>query len=218
MRSIDDVMPLLKQVLTLISKHFGTSCEVVLHDLTKDYESTIVDIRNGQITNRTVGGCGSNLGLEVLRGTVLDGDRFNYVTTTNDGKILRSSSIYLHDDNGKVIGSICVNLDITDTLKLEGFIRQYNHFDNSQETTEFFAPDVNNLFAQLIQEGQEMIGKPAAEMDKKERIAFIKFLDERGAFLITKSSEQICEKLGISKFTFYNYLDICRSDNKESKG
>lgn len=29
---------------------------VVLHDLEKDYEHTIVDIRNGHITNRKVGG------------------------------------------------------------------------------------------------------------------------------------------------------------------
>ena len=55
MKSINEEMPLLKQLLSLISNHFGTSCEVVLHDLTQDYNHTIVDIRNGHITNRTVG-------------------------------------------------------------------------------------------------------------------------------------------------------------------
>lgn len=211
MKSIGESLPMIQQLLTLIERHFGTKCEVVLHDLTKDYNQTIVDIRNGAITHRAIGGCGSNLGLEVLRGTVVDGDRFNYVTTTQDGKILRSSSIYLKDDEGEVIGSICVNLDITETLQFEGYLRQFNQFDNFTNEEEIFAPDVNNLLAHLIQKGQEKIGKPACEMNKAEKISFIHFLDEKGAFLVTKSGEQICELLGISKFTFYNYLESSRS-------
>ena len=211
MKSLDDAMPLFQQLLTLIEKQFGSKCEVVLHDLTKDYDHSIVDIRNGYITNRAIGGCGSNLGLEVLRGTVVDGDRFNYITTTQDGKILRSSSIYVKDDDGNVIGSVCVNMDITETLQFEGYLRQFNQFENFSNEEEIFAPDVNNLLTHLIQKGQEQIGKQACDMNKNEKIEFIHFLDEKGAFLITKSGEQICELLGISKFTLYNYLETSRN-------
>ncbi len=218
MKSIEDAMPLLQQLLTLIEKHFGNKCEVVLHDLTKDYDHSIVDIRNGNITNRIIGGCGSNLGLEVLRGTVVDGDRFNYITTTQDGKILRSSSIYLKNDDGNVIGSICINLDITETLQFEGYLRHFNQFKSFSNEEEIFAPDVSNLLAHLIQKGQEQIGKPAGEMNKNEKIEFIHFLDEKGAFLITKSGERICELLGISKFTFYNYLETSRSQTASDSG
>lgn len=214
MKSMEESMPVLQQILTLIEHHFGSKCEVVLHDLKKDYNHTIVDIRNGSITHRAIGGCGSNLGLEVLRGTVVDGDRFNYVTTTQDGKILRSSSIYLKDDEGEVIGSVCVNLDITETLQFEGYLRQFNQFDHGANEEEIFAPDVNHLLSHLIQKGQEQVGKPAGEMNKSEKISFIRFLDEKGAFLITKSGEQICELLGISKFTFYNYLESSRSNTE----
>lgn len=214
MKSIEESLPMLQQLLTLIERHFGTKCEVVLHDLTKDYNNTIVDIRNGAITHRSIGGCGSNLGLEVLRGTVVDGNRFNYVTTTQDGKILRSSSIYLKNDDGEVMGSICVNLDITETLQFEGYLRQFNQFDNNTSEEEIFAPDVSNLLSHLIQKGQEQIGKPAGEMNKAEKISFIHFLDKKGAFLITKSGEQICELLSISKFTFYNYLESSRSSEE----
>lgn len=213
MKTVNDESALFQQFLTLISNQFGNKCEVVLHDLTRDYNSTITDIRNGHVTNRTIGGCGSNLGLEVLRGSVIDGDRFNYVTTTQDGRILRSSSIYIKNDEGTVIGSICINLDITETVQFEGYLRQFNRFETSQEE-EVFASDVNTLLQHLIQQGQELLGKPAAEMNKTERIEFIRFLDEKGAFLITKSSEQICELLGISKFTFYNSLETVRNEKK----
>ena len=127
----------------------------------------------------------------------------------------------LHDyflyDQGDVIGSICVNLDITETLQFEGYLRQFNQFDNfTSNDEEIFAPDVNNLLSHLIQMGQEQVGKPALEMNKNEKIEFIRFLDQKGAFLITKSGEQICELLGISKFTFYNYLEISRSQSDSS--
>jgi len=214
MESINDEFDLFEQILTLISSHFGAKCEVVLHDLTNDYNKTIVEIKNGHVTNRTIGGCGSNLGLEVLRGTVVDGDRFNYVTTLKDGRILRSSSIYIKDKKGSVIGSICINFDITETLQFEGYLKQFNHFETTQEE-EVFVSDVNKLLSHLIQLGQEIIGKSPSEMNKNERIEFLRYLDEKGAFLITKSSEQICDLLGISKFTFYNYLEASR-DTKES--
>lgn len=211
MKSINEIWPLLQQILNLISSQFGNKCEVVLHDLTKDYNHTIVDIRNGHITNRQIGGCGSNLGLEVLRGSVVDGDRYNYVTTLPDGRILRSSSIYIKGDNGEVIGSICVNYDITDTLQFEGFLRQFNHFDPKEEGEEVFAGDVSTLLDHLIKQAQDMIGKPMGEMTRSDKIAFIKYLDDKGAFLITKSTEKVTELLGISKFTFYNYLENGRS-------
>ena len=52
-------------------------------------------------------------------------------------------------------------------------------------------------------------------MTKEDKIAFIKFLDDRGMFLISKSGPRICEILGISKFTLYNYLEIIRSGTHE---
>ena len=117
MKSIDEQKELFTKILDMLEQHFGQSCEIVLHDLTREYDHTIVDIRNGHITGRKVGDCGSNLGLEVLRGTVVNGDRFNYISHTTDAKILRSSSIYFHDDQQRTIGSICINTDITESVR-----------------------------------------------------------------------------------------------------
>lgn len=214
-KKITDEAKLFDQLLTLIASQFGSNCEVVLHDLTNDYNHTIVDIRNSHVTNRRIGGCGSNLGLEVLSGSVVEGDRFNYVTTTPDGKILRSSSIYLQNDEGKVIGSICINLNITESLQFEGFLRQYNHFEASQ--SEFFAQDVNNLLDYLIQQAQELVGKEPRDMNKEERITFLTYLYRKGTFQISKSSIKICEILNVSKFTLYNDLETIRAQIEQTK-
>ncbi|MDR1029750.1 MAG: helix-turn-helix transcriptional regulator [Treponema sp.] len=215
MERLADEKQFLKQLLTLIASQFGDRCEIVLHDLTRDYNHTIIDIRNGHITGRQIGGCGSNLGLEVLNGRLDEGDRFNYVTTTPDGKILRSSSIYLKNAAGGVIGSICINLDITETIRFEDFLRKYNHFETSQD--EFFAQDINSLLEFLIRQARQLIGKPTGEMNKEERQTFLSHLDSRGAFQIAKSSIRICRELGISKFTLYNDLDAIRSQVKKER-
>ena len=52
---MDHTLKLLKQMAHGIAKQFGTSCEVVIHDLNKDLETSIVHIENGQVTNRKSG-------------------------------------------------------------------------------------------------------------------------------------------------------------------
>jgi predicted transcriptional regulator YheO len=213
MDRLEDEQQLLKQLMSLIASHFGDRCEVVLHDLSNEYNHTIIDIHNGHITGREIGGCGSNLGLEVLSGNVKDGDRFNYVTTTSDGKILRSSSLYIKNNAGVVIGSLCINLDITESIQFEGFLHKYNHFETGQK--EFFAHDINSLLEFLIQQAQQIIGKAPREMNKDERLAFLSQLDSKGAFQIAKSSVRICKELDISKFTLYSDLDTIRNQTKK---
>lgn len=219
LRSIGEHKAFFKQLMDMLEQQFGRGSEIVLHDLTLDYNHTIVDIRNGHITGRGIGDCGSNLGLEVLRGNVVEGERYNYITHTPDGKLLRSSSMYMKDDEGKVIGSLCINTDITESLKFEKFLHDFNNYPQgaASETREVFATDVKELLEHLLEEGEKRVGKCAADMNKAERESFIEYLDQNGAFLITKSSERVCEFLGVSRFTLYSALDKLRNGAPEAQ-
>jgi len=211
MASINDQQESMKKLMDMLESHFGHHCEIVLHDLMLDYEHTIVDIRNGHITGRKIGDCGSNLGLEVLRGTVVDGDRYNYITHTKDGRILRSSSMYYHDGD-QVTGCLCINSDITDAVRYESYLHANNNYSlDVDEKKEVFATDIKQLLEHFIAEGQRIIGKPPILMSKEEKLAFLKYLDDSGVFLITKSSERIGDFLGISKGTLYTYLETLRN-------
>ena len=44
-------------------------------------------------------------------------------------------------------------------------------------------------------------------MDKEEKIRAIEFLNDQGAFLVTKSGDKVSNYFGISKFTLYNYIE-----------
>ena len=74
-----------------------------------------------------------------------------------------------------------------------------------------FTNDVNQILELLLQECRKRMDKPAKEMNKEEKMEIVRFLDHKGAFLITKSGPKVCKYFGISKYTLYNYLDEARA-------
>ncbi|MCR8843239.1 helix-turn-helix transcriptional regulator [Paenibacillus sp. SC116] len=215
MESIQDELPFLQALVKGIAAQFGENCEVVLHDLALPYDRTIVAIENGHVTGRKVGDPGTNLGLELLRGSTENGHKLNYVTQTKDGRLLRSTSLYMNNQDGTIIGSLCINFDITSLMIAEKTLQSITMTNLQTDIKESFVTNVNDLLDVLIQETQDIIGKPVAAMSKEDKMKMIAHLDQKGAFLIKKSSEKICLYLGISKYSLYSYLDEVKQWNTE---
>lgn len=214
MEDIQENIRFLKSLMKGIAKLFGENCEVVLHDLKRSYDQTIVAIENGHVTGRKVGDPGTNLGLELLRGEVHEGDKYNYIAQTKDGKILRCSSVYAYNQKGQAIGAICINLDITDFIMAEKTIQSLTNGGMDNVVKESFVTNVEDLLDTLLQEAYLYVGKPVAKMSKQDKMKGLLFLDEKGAFLIKKASDRIASFFDISKFTLYNYLEEARLNNK----
>ena len=79
MESMNEEKELLEHVMKLMAEHFGKNCEIVLHDFMAPDNHTIIGIENGEVTGREIGGCVTNLGLEILNGKPAE-DAFNYAT------------------------------------------------------------------------------------------------------------------------------------------
>ena len=144
-----------KKIAKGIAMQFGKNCEVVLHDYSQPYDRSIIAIENGHVSGRKVGDCGTNLGLEILRGVTENNDQYNYVTQVKNGRILRSSSIYLRDENDVAIGALCINFDITDLIVsknlLEDLTFQNDALSKSEyKPQEFITNDINTLVSFLI--------------------------------------------------------------------
>ena len=60
---------------------------------------------------------------------------------------------------------------------------------------------------ELIDQSVALVGKPVALMNKDDKIRAIQFLNENGAFLVTKSGDKVAKYFGISKYTLYSYID-----------
>lgn len=216
MKSIYEQIDMLKGVLDLLENHLGPNCEIVLHDNTTEYEHSIVDIRNGYITGRKIGDCGGNWGLEVLSKANPDSHIYNKIVHMRNGKIIRGSSMFFQNDDGDNIGALCINMDITDSLKCEEYLKQFNQYSTpASSSSELFATDVNQLMDNLLLQCENMFDKPTSSLNKDEKLEIIRFLDEKGAFLITKSGDRVCDFLNISKFTLYNYLETSRQGQQK---
>jgi predicted transcriptional regulator YheO len=191
-----------------IASQFGPNCEVVVHDLlSNDPEHSIVAIENGEVSGRHVGDGPSQVVLEALKNkTEIPKDRLSYLTKTENGKILKSSTLYLRDDDGRAIGIFSINYDITLMLSMEDSLRAFTATDVSTPP-EPIARNVNDLLEELIEQSVKLVGKPAALMNKEDKVKAIRFLNDNGAFLITKSGPRACAYFGISKYTLYSYLD-----------
>ena len=192
-----------------ISKQFGPNCEVVVHDLiSNDPDSSIVAIENGHVTGRKVGDGPSHVVLEALRQGREDlQDHFSYLTRTKDGKILKSSTLYIRDDSGEAVGIFAINYDITLILAMENTLMQFTATEADTHEPEPITRNVSDLLDELIQQSVKVVGKPVALMTKEDKVKAIQFLNNTGAFLITKSGDKVCKFFGISKYTLYSYID-----------
>ena len=84
---------------------------------------------------------------------------------------------------------------------------------SEHEIKEVFFNNINELLEYMLQTALSYVGKPLTLMDREDKQRFLKYLDDKGTFVISKSGDRVCEFLGISKFTLYNYLDAIRKVN-----
>lgn len=195
-----------------LAKTFGNHCEVVLHDLTDDLASSIIAIHNGHVSGRQVGSPVTNLALQALRSAKVSEEPYdlNYRNETIKGKQIKSSSIYIKDEAGVVIGSLCINIDVTHLAMAHAVLGSMMEIEDKQDERkedENFAPTVAVLMEQMIDDCLKRTGKPIALMQKEDKIQFIRLLDEAGLFLIKGAVQHVADLLDVSKFTVYSYLD-----------
>lgn len=194
---------------TGIAAQFGSNCEVVVHDLSRHPDHSIVAIVNGHVTGRKVGDGASHVVIEQLQSNDPEPkDHLCYLTKTPDGKILKSSTVYIRNSKGKVSAIFSINYDISKLLMVESAVRDLiSTGEEPQQAEPEKIVNINDLLDDLIEQSVALVGKPVALMNKDDKVKAIRFLNQNGAFLVTKSGDKIAKYFGISKYTLYSYID-----------
>ena len=200
-----------------IAGQFGRNCEVVIHDLRgADTEHSIIAIENGHVTGRSIGDGPSHIVLESLKEDPSGiEDRVSFLTKTSARRVLRSTTLFIRDDDGKVIGLMGINYDISMLVAVDDVIRDLTGSDTQTSEPESISRNVADLLDELLEQSVKLVGKPTALMSKDDKMRAIRFLDDSGAFLVTKSGPKVCEYFGISTYTLYSYLDEIRSSKDQ---
>ncbi|WP_271398964.1 helix-turn-helix transcriptional regulator [Salinicoccus roseus] len=191
------------------AKMFGPNCEVVIHDLTHPQSSVMFTVNN-HVTGREVGQSFDHLVRTVLQDEDFKEDHLSgYTFTTEDGRLIRSSTSLIRDSERKVIGAYCVNFDVDALNRMQKFMDDFLPAQaDAQEVAHEADEDLENveeIVDQLIQQIIKNSVHPA--MKRHEKVELIRFMEEKGIFLMKGSVEKVASLLGISKVTVYSYLD-----------
>lgn len=187
-------------------------CEVIIHDLA-DLEHSIVWVE-GKVTSRCVGGAMTDFGISKVRMGDFR-DVMNYTTDTEDGRTLKSCSIFLRDSEGTPWGAFCVNVDITPFV---GLVNQLNSTllrVNETDVVETFSDDVKVTVRNWVAEALFEIGKPIDALSRADRLRLVQILERKGLFQIKRAIPLLAKYLHVSRYTIYVYLNELRDGAKQ---
>lgn len=204
---MNEVLKKFVPLADMIAQTIGPHCEVVLHDMATPLQS-VVYIANNTVTGRKIGD-GFNLIIsDVLSSRHFENDMLcNYSFRTSDGKLIKSSTTLLRDENGLVIGAMCINIDttvITENIKwLQNLLPDATA--NMAESRDNNAPHVLEVVNEVID--KIFNSRDEKKMSHDEKMELMRQMDSRGIFLTKGAIEKVAEKMGVSKVTVYSYLD-----------
>ncbi|MGB3366690.1 MAG: PAS domain-containing protein [Acidaminobacteraceae bacterium] len=204
--------PILERYIPLVhgvANTFGSNCEVVLHDFS-NLQSSIVEIANGQVTGRDIGSPMTEVSLNKVNNGNTEEDIYNYTGKSTDGRVLKSSTMFIKDDNGNVIGCFCINFDMTELVAAKNVMGDIMKVASDVEVKEESGNKINDVLTDIVNQTIEAKGKPIAYLTKEEKVAIVNKLDKQGAFLIKGAIDYVAKVLCVSRYTIYNYLDEIR--------
>ena len=209
------VFELLGRVAHAAVATLGPDCEVVVHDLRQPAHSVVAI--SGTLTGRHVG---APVPDPALMPGVVDAftcDDLGRRARTPGGRELLSSTSWIRDTNGHIVGALCINLDQAPLRRARDLIDRHLVASDSSDanTLTTFAADISH-FASLAT--REAIGgaNPTRRMSRPELVAIIRDLDRAGVFSLRGAAVTVGQELGLSRASVYGYLREARAANSQS--
>jgi predicted transcriptional regulator YheO len=221
--SAQPLNPRLRALLPIVrglAEMFGPDCEVVLHDVRR-LPHSIVAIENGGVSGRTLGDVPTDRMLRSLRSTDEAQDVRLYLSS-HEGKTLKSLAVTLRDEDGEPYGLLGLNHDISEIVQTQRTLANFTAVarlgGGAPVEGEIFAGDIRDVVAGMVTQIVGEMGKAPAAMTREEKMEVVKRLEERGAFLVKRSAEQIAAALDLSRYTIFAYLKEIRHGDGEEAG
>lgn len=224
-----DILQQYKILVDFLGKALGPDYEVVLQDLTSK-NNAIIAIANGHISGRTIGSPLTNAALQMLSSKAYVKNDFlcNYRGVTENGHTLRSSTMFIKDDNGTPIGLLCINFDDSRYTELTQSLLSIVHpasfdagslqFDKTvpassdealeqySSITENFPMDIPTLMQKIFDDATAGLDTPNDRLNQNERKEVMTKLNEQGLFQLKGAISFVAKKFSCSTATVYRYL------------
>lgn len=229
-----DMLQQYSVIVQFLGKTLGPDYEVVLHDLHPDYNE-IVAIANSHISGRSIGSPLTDASLKMLIDKAYEKNDFlcNYKGISENGHLLRSSTMFIKDAQGKPVGLLCINFDDSKYLQLQDVLLSIIHpkeYIEAQPSlrkgspgsqsipaaaltepefepiTENFSMDIPSLMHKMFADATIAIPTPADRLNQQERKDIIEKLHKQGLFQMKGAITFVAEQFACSSATIYRYL------------
>lgn len=188
-----------------IAQTFGTSCEALVHDMSKPGHP-IVAIYNPHVSGRQVGSTadifGGDLGAESSRCNYIHEDAVNTLVVSRTGRYIKSTTIHYQGKGYHY--ALGVNFDYTALMPSVNMLRELTQ--TSSELGEHLDNQRRFQLDEVFDECVRSIGKPIDSMKKQDKLQLITLLMSKKVFELQKSVTFVAERLGISRYTVYKYI------------
>lgn len=196
-----------------LAELFGDHCEVVLHSL-EDPRKAVVRIANGHVTGRTPGSPLTDLALGMLQGHRAGGALHRtYYSALPGGRPLKSATALIRNRAGRVVGMLCVNLDLE--VPLHRFAAAFSPAAEAgpEPAPEHYARNMSDLLETAVDAVlRESADDPATPVLQRNR-RIISALYDRGVFEIKDAILYVAARLNITKHTVYMHIRHRRREN-----
>lgn len=201
------------ELADILGQMFQNVLEVVIHDF-KDLDHAIIYIVNSHISGRSIGGPVSEINLRRLLEEGQFPDKLvNFSSRNSRGQPLKSSSLAIRDDQGKLIGAFCMHFDLS-------------HFEQFQKFLEFFVSAKVDSFVGVndfgvsqpqdveIKEEIEACllkkGLHTAQLTYNDKQSIVNYLYQKGCFQRKGAISIVANALHLTRQSIYNYIELAK--------
>lgn len=212
-----DILDYYKKLVEFLGQVMGEHTEVVLRDCRKPNHD-IIAIANGHVSGRTIGAPITDFTLSILANEEWKEKDYvaNYVGKAAPNKRLRSSTYFIRE-NGKLVGQLCINMDLEPYEQLMDSIRDLSGMNAMQGMdtagvvcegpVENFTEDViGDMMSRAV---VQVVGSCDAivreRLTQDDRIRIISELNRAGLFQMKGAVGAVAEYLYCSEASVYRY-------------
>jgi len=195
-------------VVESLAEYLSNSYEVVLHSL-ENYDHSVICIINGEHTGRKVGAPITNKALEMLSQiTKAQKDNIVYFSKNSNGEPMKSTTIAIHGDTGRIIGLICINLYMNTTLS--SFVNSLVPSSIDSLFEEKYTQNTDDLIASAVENETSIVINDNTIQLKDKNKAIVERLYNKGIFKFKDSVIKVADLMNMSKNTIYMHIRNCK--------
>ncbi len=190
-----------------LSDYLSDCYEIVLHDL-ENMDHSVIKILNGYHTGRREGAPITDLALEMLAKMRSSNDKpyITYLCKNKKDEPLRSTTIAIKGEGGRIIGVMCINFyldspfsDVIASLCTVGGRTTVSRSEN-------FAENVSETIEKSMISARQRVMEDERILPSQRNREIIRELYQNGVFNLKDAVIYISNLLGISRNTVYLHI------------